>query len=167
MNFQPVIFDKSKSLFVKTLKKRVDEYFKSNKISKYDDFSMYIKSISLILFYFGAYSTLYFYNESYYSISLWFMMGIGMAGIGMSVMHDANHNAYSKNKNVNKWMGYFLNILGGYDLNWRIQHNVLHHTYTNIIGMDEDVDAGIVLRFTKDQNLKPYHRLQHIYAWFL
>ena len=62
---------------------------------------------------------------------------------------------------------YFINILGGYDLNWRIQHNVLHHTYTNIIGMDEDVDAGIILRFTKDQNLKSYHKLQHIYAWFL
>ena len=91
MNFQPIIFDKSKSLFVKTLKKRVDEYFKSNKISKYANFSMYLKSISLILFYFGSYTTLYFYNESYYSIFLWFMMGIGMAGIGMSVMHDANH----------------------------------------------------------------------------
>ena len=25
----------------------------------------------------------------------------------------------------------------------------------------------VELRFTKDQNLKPYHRLQHIYAWFL
>ena len=36
-----------------------------------------------------------------------------------------------------------------------------------LIGMDEDVDAGIILRFTKDQNLKSYHRLQHIYAWFL
>ena len=23
----------------------------------------------------------------------------------------------------------------GFDLNWRIQHNVLHHTYTNIDGV--------------------------------
>ena len=98
MNFQPIIFDKSKSPFVKTLKIRVDDYFKLNKISKYANFSMYLKSISLILFYFGSYTTLYFYNESYYSLILWFMMGIGMAGIGMSVMHDANHGAYSKIK---------------------------------------------------------------------
>ena len=90
-----------------------------------------------------------------------------MAGVGMSVMHDGNHNAYSKNMTVNKWIGYFLNIVGGYDLNWRIQHNVLHHTYTNIIGMDEDVDAGVVLRFSDEQDKKSHHKFQHLYAWFL
>ena len=105
--------------------------------------------------------------STFTTLILWGLIGFGMSGIGLSVMHDANHNAYSKNKKVNKWIGYLLNILGGFDLNWRIQHNVLHHTYTNIIGMDEDVDAGIILRFTKDQNLKSYHKLQHIYAWFL
>ena len=98
---------------------------------------------------------------------LWAIIGFGMAGIGMSVMHDGNHNSYSKNMTVNKWIGYFLNICGGYDLNWRIQHNVLHHTYTNIIGMDEDVDAGIILRFSHDQKKKPLHKFQHIYAWFI
>ena len=98
MNFQPVAFDKTKSLFVKTLKKRVDDYFKTNKISRYANFRMYFKSISLITFYFGSYATLYFFNESFLSLVLWFMMGIGMSGIGMSVMHDANHGAYSKNK---------------------------------------------------------------------
>ena len=68
---------------------------------------------------------------------------------------------------MNKFLGYFLNIIGGYDLNWRIQHNVLHHTYTNIIGMDEDVDAGIILRFSDSQEKKSHHNYQHIYAWFL
>jgi linoleoyl-CoA desaturase len=85
---------------------------------------------------------------------MWFLMGLGMAGIGLSVMHDANHGAYSKNATINKVLGYCLNVVGGFDLNWRIQHNVLHHTYTNIIGMDEDVDAGIVLRFSNSQPRK-------------
>jgi len=95
------------------------------------------------------------------------LMGFGMAGIGLSIMHDANHGAYSKNQTVNKIFGYCLNIVGGFDVNWRIQHNVLHHTYTNIIGMDEDVDAGIVLRFSDSQKRKPHHGYQHYYAWFL
>ena len=167
MNFQPIIFDKSKSLFVKTLKKRVDEYFKSNKISKYANFSMYLKSFSLIIFYFGSYTTLYLYNQSYYSIFLWFMMGVGMAGIGMSVMHDANHGAYSKNKNINKFFGFFITFLGGSYINWKIQHNVLHHTYTNISSMDEDIDSGSLFRFSPDQKLRKHHRFQHLYAWFL
>ena len=77
-----------------------DDYFKTNKISKYANFRMYFKSISLITFYFGSYATLFFFNDSFLSLVLWFMMGIGMSGIGMSVMHDANHGAYSKNKNA-------------------------------------------------------------------
>ena len=36
-----------------------------------------------------------------------------MAGIGMSVMHDANHGAYSKNKNINNFFGFFITFLGG------------------------------------------------------
>ena len=129
---------------------------------------MIFKTIFMLSLYIIPYLLILSCNFSSFSVLLlWALIGFGMSGIGLSIMHDANHNAYSKNKNINKWMGYLLNILGGYDLNWRIQHNVLHHTYTNIHGMDEDVDAGIILRFTKDQNLKSYHRLQHIYAWFL
>ena len=78
MNFQPIVFDKSKSLFVNTLKKRVDEYFKINKISKHANFKMYFKSIFLIAFYFGSYAFLFFNNDSLYSIFLWLMMGFGM-----------------------------------------------------------------------------------------
>ena len=95
------------------------------------------------------------------------MMGIGMAGIGMSVMHDANHGAYSKNKNINKFFGFFITFLGGSYINWKIQHNVLHHTYTNISSMDEDIDTGSLFRFSPNQELLKHHRFQHLYAWFL
>ena len=153
---------------MKVLRKRVNSYFKENNISKNNNFNMIFKTIFMLSLYIVPYILILTSNFSSLSVLLfWALIGFGMSGIGLSVMHDANHNAYSKNKNVNKWIGYFLNIVGGYDLNWRIQHNVLHHTYTNIIGMDEDVDAGIVLRFTKDQKLKSYHKLQHFYAWFL
>ena len=166
MNFQPIIFDKSKSPFVKTLKERVDEYFKINKISKHANFKMYFKSIFLISFYFGSYTFLFFHNYSLYSIFLWLMMGFGMAGIGMSVMHDANHGAYSKNKNINNFFGFFITFLGGSYINWKIQHNVLHHTYTNISSMDEDIESGI-FRFSPKQKLMKHHKYQHLYAWFL
>jgi linoleoyl-CoA desaturase len=38
--------------------------------------------------------------------ALYVIGGIGMAGIGMGVMHDAVHGSYSKNKKVNRLMGY-------------------------------------------------------------
>ncbi len=37
---------------------------------------------------------------------------------------------------------------------WRITHNVSHHKYTNILGMDDDVGYG-VLRVTRDEPWKP------------
>jgi len=64
-----------------------------------------------------------------------------MAGIGMGVMHDAIHGSYSKNKKMNTLLGYSFNLIGGNAVVWKIQHNVLHHTYTNIEAADDDLNA--------------------------
>jgi linoleoyl-CoA desaturase len=84
----------------------------------------------------------------------------------MAVMHDGNHGAYSENKTINKIVGGVLELVGGNSEMWQIQHNVLHHTFTNIDGLDEDIDPGPVLRFSPLKPLKPWHRFQHYYAWF-
>jgi linoleoyl-CoA desaturase len=34
-----------------------------------------------------------------------------------------------------------MHLLGGSATNWKIQHNVLHHSFTNIDGYDEDIDT--------------------------
>ena len=95
-------------------------------------------------------------------------MSFGVAGIGLSIQHDANHGAYSTNANVNKYLGKLLNLVGGFASAWKIQHNVLHHTYTNILHYDEDISPiGGVLRFSPNDELNKIHKFQHIYAWFL
>jgi linoleoyl-CoA desaturase len=95
------------------------------------------------------------------------IMSIGLGGIGLSVMHDANHGAYSKKSWVNTVIGYSLNLVGANAFNWKMQHNVLHHTYTNVHETDEDISPRGVLRMTPHSDWKPIHRYQHIYAWFL
>ncbi|MBB3036242.1 fatty acid desaturase family protein [Hoyosella altamirensis] len=47
----------------------------------------------------------------------------------------------------------------GPSVQWKYAHNVVHHKYTNIVGMDEDVGFGII-RVTRDQEWKPIHLLQ-------
>lgn len=94
------------------------------------------------------------------------VMGVGMAGIGLAIMHDANHGAFSRFNWVNKIMSYSMEILGGYNLNWRIQHNVLHHSFTNVHDMDEDIAPVGVLRFSPNEPRKKVHRFQVFYAWF-
>ena len=98
---------------------------------------------------------------------LWIIMGFGMAGIGLSVMHDANHKSYSKNQAINRMLSYSLNLLGGFSQTWQYQHNTLHHGYTNIDGYDEDIDPGRILRFSPYKPRYRIHKYQHYYAWFL
>ena len=97
---------------------------------------------------------------------LYIISGLGMAGIGMGVMHDAIHGSYSKNRNINKFLGYTMNLIGGSATVWKIQHNVLHHTYTNIHEADDDINMPSFLRFSPNAKKYWWHRFQHIYIWF-
>ena len=98
---------------------------------------------------------------------LYALSGLGMAGIGMGVMHDAIHGSYSKYPIVNKLLGLSVNLIGANATVWRIQHNVLHHTYTNIEEADDDINVPLLLRFTPHAKYYKIHRYQHWYAWIL
>ncbi|MCB8998441.1 MAG: acyl-CoA desaturase [Bacteroidales bacterium] len=130
---------------------------------------MVLKSISILSLYLIPYFIVILSGISnpFTVFGLWIIMGIGSAGIGLSIMHDANHGSYSKNQNFNKFLGYLLNFIGGSAVNWKLQHNYLHHGYTNVDGMDEDINTGVVLRLSPNQKRLKVHRWQHIYGWFL
>lgn len=168
MAFTPLRFvdnDKNKALFYATLRKRVDSYFKENNISRNYNAQMVIKTIVLLASYIVPFVLLLTLNPSFgIAIILWSIMGLGLAGIGMGIMHDANHEAYSKNKSVNFWLGQTIYLIGGARHNWKVQHNVLHHTYTNVADYDEDIDEKLILKFTPHDTSKWYHRFQPIYA---
>lgn len=151
--------------FFKALRQRVNQHFKDQEISRHADWNMKIKTVFMISLYFVPLALLISgIFSSFGMIFLMFvLMGLGMSGIGLSIMHDANHGAYSKNKSVNNALGFMVNFIGGYHVNWKIQHNVLHHSFTNIHEHDEDIQKAI-LRLTPDTKRKPMHRWQIIYA---
>lgn len=162
-------FDNTKRQFYTEVRKRVDAYFKEHGISKHGNWNMYLKTAFMFALYFVPYFLLVF--NVFDSKWLWFLMsvlmGLGMAGIGLCVMHDANHGSYSKNTTLNKVIGFFsLNVLGGHAVNWRIQHNVIHHTYTNVHEHDEDIAPPGFMRFEPHSKIKWIHKLQFVYAWF-
>ena len=94
-------------------------------------------------------------------------IGLAMAGIGFSVMHDANHGSYSASPRVNRVMGFSIDVLGASSHVWRHKHNILHHTYTNIAGLDTDIEASAMLRLAPSQPQRRFHRFQHLYIWAL
>lgn len=154
--------------FSQAVHSRVDQYFKSNGISKTGGWKVWVKAVVV----FSIYLVPYFLVlsgavESFPWLLFWFItMGLGMAFIGLAVMHDANHGSYSSNKTVNNVMSFSLNLLGGHYKNWQVQHNTLHHTFTNIEGHDEDIAPLGFLRFSPHAPLRKIHRFQFLYAWF-
>lgn len=162
-------FNNSNRQFYTELKKRVDAYFKDNHLSKNGNMNMYIKTVFMFSAYLIPYFLLVFnvFDSKLIWLLLSVIMGFSMAGIGLCVMHDANHGSYSKDTRFNRFMGYVsLNLLGGYSLNWKIQHNVIHHTYTNVHDHDEDIEPPAFMRFEPHAERKGYHKLQFLYAWF-
>lgn len=157
-----------KDSFAKTLNARVNAYFKDNGISKTGDIRMYVKTFIIVSIYVLPLLIMLSgqVSNTWVIVGLWATMGVGIAGIGMGVMHDANHGSYSKNPRVNDMIGYLLNLIGGSAENWKIQHNILHHTFTNIEGLDADITTFPMLRFSPFAKRRRIHRFQHIYAWF-
>lgn len=153
--------------FINTLRKRVNQHFKDNNITRFGNLEMVGKTIVLLGAYIGSFVAILTLNVSaWFFLPLTIIMGMAMAGIGMSVMHDALHGSYSKSPLVNKLMGSTLNFLGGSSFIWKIQHNVLHHTYTNIHGLDEDIETKVIVRLCKHAPIKHFYRFQHIYVFF-
>ena len=154
--------------FYQVLQKRVNNYFKENNISKYANINMKLKTLFMLCVYFIPLGLMISgtVTDKGLVLLLWIIMGFGMAGIGLSIMHDANHGSYFQNKKLSDFVGYIINFVGGYHINWKIQHNVLHHSFTNIEGYDEDIDKG-VMRFSPTQERKPIFKYQIFYAPFL
>lgn len=154
--------------FTNALKKRVDDYFSSNKLNRHGDYRLVLKSVIMLSLYFGGYLLIMSGTLNVYL--MWLvaaLLGVVAAGIGMGFMHDANHGSYSKSKFVNNLMGASMELLGGSSFTWKVKHNILHHTFTNIENMDEDILSRPLYRFTKGAKHYGIHRFQHIYMFFL
>lgn len=153
--------------FYDTVKAEVAHYFESRNLSELGNTKMYIKTVVMLSLYFiplgVVLSGLASFNLVFFYL-MWAIMGVGIIGIGVSIMHDSNHGSYSNNKALNNMLGNVLNLIGGYSLNWKIQHNILHHTYTNLDGLDEDLEAAGLLRMSPQKPHSGFHRYQHIYA---
>jgi linoleoyl-CoA desaturase len=160
--------NKDKGQFTATLRKNVNNYFKDKNISTKGNFKMIFKSVTMISCYLLPFILMLVLPLSGWLIfPMSIVMGIGMAGIGMSVMHDAAHGSFSKRGWLNRLFESSMYLIGGNTFNWKVQHNIMHHTYTNIEGFDEDIEPKASLRLSEQTPLKKIHRFQHIYAFFL
>ncbi|WP_082793947.1 fatty acid desaturase family protein [Roseivirga seohaensis] len=167
--FQKVIFDKfTQDGFQKDVIQRVDQYFTSNNISKTANSQMVFKTIWILIGWIATYALVI--SGLISPIGMFFLAlahGFFSAMIGLNIAHDAIHGSYTKNQKLNERLGLTFNFMGANDYVWKISHNLVHHTYTNIPDHDGDIDQPPILRLQPNQDLWWVHRFQHIYAYFL
>jgi linoleoyl-CoA desaturase len=161
-------FPTVKQSFHIELKKRINDYFESTGKSLTGNKQLYVKAAILLSCFIFLYVHLVFFTPS----TLWavlecVLLGLVVAGIGFNIMHDGAHGSFSKYKWVNNIAAFTLNLLGGSSFMWNVKHNVIHHAYTNVDGVDDDIDIQPWMRMSATQPKLVMHRYQHFYFWFL
>lgn len=163
-----VTYKHNRASFYRALRKDINAYFLEKNIDKKGNWRLYSKTIILLTSSFLLYALIMFVPmPGVLSIFLIILLGIALTLVGFNVMHDACHGSYSKSKKLNETLGYTLNLIGANSFLWKHKHNVLHHTYTNVDGKDDDIAQSPFLRMCSTQKWTPAHKIQHIYLPFL
>jgi linoleoyl-CoA desaturase len=159
-------FPKLPASFHSELKSKISEYFKQKGRSTTGNFKLYFKAVLLVVALIAVYTHLVFFTPpAIWAITECVILGCLTAAVGFNVMHDGAHGSFSRFKWVNSIASNFANFLGASQHMWKMKHNVIHHTYTNIHGMDDDIEARPLLRLCDEQPRYKIHKYQHFYFW--
>lgn len=149
------------------LKRRINDYFVDRNISTTGNFGLYLKAIILLVGFTITYVHLVFFTPpGVWALLEAALLGGLMATIGFNIMHDGAHGSFSKSTVINKLAAITLGVLGGSPFMWNVKHNIVHHAFTNIDGVDDDLDAKPFLRMATTQKKYFIHNYQHWYFWF-
>ena len=114
MKIPAVKFSRDTSGFSKALRQRVEQYFEESGRLKAE-----VQNVPQELYYACCYFIPWgLITFGVVGSGFWFwvaevVMGMGLAGIGLNIMHDGNHNSYNSKSWVNKAMGRTLDLVGG------------------------------------------------------
>jgi linoleoyl-CoA desaturase len=154
--------------FHSELKSRITSYFDQVGKSTYGNYSLFSKAVILMVSFLLVYIHLVFFTpNTFFAILECIILGGIVSSIGFNVMHDGAHGSFSKYKWVNIFAAFSLNILGGNSFMWNVKHNIIHHAFTNVDGVDDDIDIQPWMRMSATQKKYRLHKYQHIYFWVL
>lgn len=162
-------FEKGKgSGFYNGLNKKVNEYLHRQKNNRFASESIYIKGLILLSIYLACYSGIYLFQQNYSAlIVLYILLGLSGVMVVFNLVHDASHEAISKNKKVNNGIRYLGDLFGINTYIWDIRHNVQHHSFTNVLGGDIVIENIPLLRISPKQPLQKFHKYQPYYCILL
>lgn len=121
--------------------------FATSRINGFKNAMTFAKEITILIGLGFTYSMLLYYSWYYASsfVAALFILHTGW------LSHKIAHKHFFANKTANKYMGYIVGgTFGGYSSSWwNVKHNIKHHSHTNVIGKDEDIDTLPLLKWDK------------------
>ncbi|MCY7421076.1 MAG: acyl-CoA desaturase [Chitinophagaceae bacterium] len=146
------------------LKKRIGDYFNQKGKAQTGNRKLYIKAVVLMTTVIALYVHVVFFTPTaIWAIAECILLGCVVAAIGFNVMHDGAHGSFSRYQWINDIASNIANFLGASQYMWKSKHNIIHHTYTNIHGVDDDIEARPLLRLCDEQSHYKIHKYQHVY----
>jgi linoleoyl-CoA desaturase len=150
------------------LKRRAAQYFQTEAKAQTGNTALLAKAALLVSSLVALYVHLVFFTPALgWALLECVALGTVVALVGFNVMHDGAHGSFSSYSWLNRVAAFTLNVMGGSSYMWDAKHNTVHHMYTNIDGVDDDLDIQPWMRMTLDQKRHRAHRFQHLYFWFL
>jgi linoleoyl-CoA desaturase len=168
ISMNQVRFNSADQRLQQDLKSRVDAYFAYTGLKRTATPSMWAQAV----FWMGGTAALLALLSSgaLPALVAWplaGLLGVFMAATGFNVGHDAIHGAFSNNRMINGLLSFTFDVSGASSYTWSNAHNFVHHTYTNVPGVDHDLDPGPFMVFTAKENPHWIYRFQHIYSFVL
>lgn len=161
MRFSPLRADP----ISRELKRAVDDYFLRAGVSPFGDWRLWTKAVLLL----GGVVTTWLVLvlvplPSVAALALAALLGSLIAAVGMAVGHDALHGSFSTRPWINRLVGLSFDLIGANSYIWRHTHNRTHHVFTNVNGVDLDLDLAPFFGVTPGTPRAWIHQWQHLYA---
>jgi linoleoyl-CoA desaturase len=118
--------------------------------------------------FFATYAVLVFVSLPTWALALAIVsMGLALTASLTNVVHPLMHRSVGRSPRLNVVAA---QVLAPFGVSWRwwvVKHNVGHHGSPGVAGRDPDADQAPLLRFDRSDPWQPWHRFQHVYAWFV
>ncbi len=129
------------------LKKRVNQYLEEHTIRGTGNYKLFTKAAILVSLFFITYIHLVFFTPpTIIAIFECLFFGGLIAAIGFNIMHDGSHGSFSRYAWLNKLASSSISILGASRFMWSMKHVTIHHTYTNVEGVDDNREVVFFMR---------------------
>lgn len=151
--------------FYVEIRQAVNVYFENKK--RFANTKVLLKAFVYFTFVVSSYAWL-LHAQNYWQLQFaYWAFGFSSILCALNFAHDAAHHSLTGKRKIDDLIFELVfNWQGANGYLWKIRHNHSHHAYPNVDDCDADLQVNGLIALSPNQQLKWFHRYQHIYAPF-